>query len=66
TQSYDADLLPTIRGGGNLRYLAPEVETVEVSVEQGFAQSPGDVNYNDVWGDPAFSGGGSNNEFALD
>lgn len=52
--------------GGEFKYLAPEIAIVDIAVERGFAQSLGDVDYNDVWGDPSFSGGGSNNEFELD
>lgn len=52
--------------GGDLQYLAPEVSAVEIAVERGFAQSLGDVDYNDAWGDPSFSGGSGNNDFDLD
>lgn len=51
--------------GGESGYLAPELENVEVSVERGFAQSEGDVDYNTAWGDPSFYDG-DYNDFNLD
>lgn len=32
-----------------MNYTAPEIEVIEVAIEQGFASSPGDPTY-DGWG----------------
>lgn len=36
--------------GGEFDYSAPTLEILSVTVEQGFATSPGDTNIYDDWG----------------
>lgn len=38
-------------GGGNFSYDAPDLEVIGLTVEQGFAASPGDKTIDDISGD---------------